>query len=242
MVRVISILILVFFFLAACAGPAVTPTKSAPEHFRTGKAMVEKKDYEAAIMEFKKAIAADPDFVEARYELGRAYMWGYSDYDQAIVQFRKILEINPNHPGSHYELGLIHYLTWDYYHRLNEASKKEESPEAAKELQQAIDHYKRTLDLDPNFAMAYNNLGVIYTEQGDISQAIAMFEKAVKLLADQYQIHGNLGYLYYKQGENRDALAHFKEHVRLTREQHQQGHQTENILKLIKSLEEKGIK
>ncbi|MBI4595376.1 MAG: tetratricopeptide repeat protein [Candidatus Tectomicrobia bacterium] len=240
--KIFSLLFLTFFLLASCAGPIVVPTKSAQEHFGMGKALVEKKDYDKAVLEFQKAIAADPMHIEARYELGKAYMWGFSNYDLAVPQFQEILKINPNHPGAHYELGLIHYLTWDYYNNLAQTTKAKADPQAAKELQQAIMEYEATLKLDPNFAMAYNNLGVIYSERGDTDKAISMFEKAVKLLPTQYQIHGNLGYLYFKQGKYSEALLHLKENIRLSHEHHEQGHQSENIIKLIKSLEDKGIK
>ena len=47
------------------------------------------------------------------------------------------------------------------------------------ELESAIKYYKNTLELKPDFAEAYNSLGMAYKELGQLDEAIICYEQGV---------------------------------------------------------------
>ncbi len=52
------------------------------------------------------------------------------------------------------------------------------------DIPQAEGHYKRALELDPNFAMAWARLGVVYGNSGATGKAVEYFQKAYDLSAN----------------------------------------------------------
>ena len=45
----------------------------------------------------------------------------------------------------------------------------------------ALAVFKKAIEIDPSFATAYNNLGVLYWQHGEVQKAIAYFKKALKI-------------------------------------------------------------
>ncbi|HLH80058.1 MAG TPA: tetratricopeptide repeat protein, partial [Chthonomonas sp.] len=48
-------------------------------------------------------------------------------------------------------------------------------------LQEALDAFQHAIQLNPKFADAYNNLGVVYERLGKKDQALAAYRKAVEI-------------------------------------------------------------
>lgn len=99
---------------------------------------------------------------------------------------------------------------------------------AANAFDQALDlHEKRQLDaaigklvaavaLQPNYAEAYNLLGVCYDEQGRYAQAQEEYKKAVKLEPVNARFLNNLGYSYYLAGNDGQAIKWYTKALRFT--------------------------
>ena len=49
---------------------------------------------------------------------------------------------------------------------------------------QVIADLNKAIELDPDYARAYNNRGIAYTDQGDYARAIADLNKAIELNHD----------------------------------------------------------
>src|SRR4029079_18474050 len=60
----------------------------------------------------------------------------------------------------------------------------------------AVAAYRRALAVDPNYADALNNLGVIYRAQGQSSQAIDILRRATSLKPDLAEAQKNLRTAY----------------------------------------------
>ena len=86
-VLVISILI-----LSACSSPEQKKAK----FLATGKQLLEKKDYQRAILQFKNALQLDPKSAEAHYQLAQAYL-GAGGMQQAASELYKATELDPKH-------------------------------------------------------------------------------------------------------------------------------------------------
>ena len=81
-----------------------------------------------------------------------------------------------------------------------------------KEYDKAISFYLRSIELDPDYAGTYYNLGVVYGEQGNFPKAIELYEKAIELDPDYAWAYINLGNTY----SNFDkTLIYYKKAARL---------------------------
>ncbi|HDH57221.1 MAG TPA: tetratricopeptide repeat protein, partial [Bacteroidetes bacterium] len=77
--------------------------------------------------------------------------------------------------------------------------------------QSAYSRLMYALQIKPDYADAYINLGKIYYLSGDIPTAINWLQKAVSLdLPQKDLVFNNLGLLYAQQGEYQTALAMFE--------------------------------
>ncbi|MFQ6672538.1 MAG: tetratricopeptide repeat protein, partial [Candidatus Tectimicrobiota bacterium] len=85
---------------------------------------------EEAVREYRTATRLDPDFVEARTNLGAIYA-SQGRLDEAIVELEKAVVVNPNHREAHTNLAIIYHLT--------------------KQLDKARAHFKRAEELGYRF-------------------------------------------------------------------------------------------
>jgi tetratricopeptide (TPR) repeat protein len=85
------------------------------------------------------------------------------------------------------------------------------------EIDRAIRHYRRALEIDPELAVAHGNLGVALRERGELEVAHGHLSRALQLAPDigVAQIHGNLGLLLKLQGDAEGALHHYRAALRL---------------------------
>jgi tetratricopeptide (TPR) repeat protein len=59
-------------------------------------------------------------------------------------------------------------------------------------LPEAIEAYRDAIRIQPGFAEAHNNLGVVLANSNQLPEAIEQFEQAVKLKPDFTSAQGNL--------------------------------------------------
>jgi Flp pilus assembly protein TadD len=82
-------------------------------------------------------------------------------------------------------------------------------------VDEAIDHYERSLDLNPASAPTHYNLGIAYAARGRRDDARMQFQKAVDLDPDYAQAHNNLGAILSVSGDVAGALDHLRRAVQL---------------------------
>ena len=74
------------------------------------------------------------------------------------------------------------------------------------DFEQAVIEYREALKLDPQFAEAYNGLGVAYFNQDDEEAAIESFRKALQLSPNLIHARINLAMAYFEQGQIDEAI------------------------------------
>jgi len=78
------------------------------------------------------------------------------------------------------------------------------------QFEKAISHFKKSLEINPDFADTYYNLGVIFGSQGQFDKAIPYFEKALKINPNDAVSHCTFGIVLAKREQFDKAILHFK--------------------------------
>ena len=125
-------------------------------HLSRGKIAFEAQRYTEAANEFRKAVAANPDSVAARVNLGAALTQS-GDLNGAVEQFEAALHIEPGKPNAHYNLAVI----------LARQNKHE----------QAIEHLRSALSVEPNDQSARFLLAQELTKSGRVDEALSEYAR-----------------------------------------------------------------
>lgn len=120
---------------------------------------VQQGDYPDALAKFANAIDSAPWFSPSYLSAGNALM-DIDRTEEALGYFETALKIRPN-AAAHYNLGSA-------LHRLGN-------------LDDAVQHYRLALGMNPGNSDYLNNLGIALAEQGDIAAAISLFEQVLKI-------------------------------------------------------------
>lgn len=81
---------------------------------------------------------------------------------------------------------------------------------------EALEEYNKTLEIDPEYALAYNNMGTVFFRLEKVEDAIACYQKALNLKSDiKKEIHYNLGNALVRIGKLDEAVIHFKKVLQL---------------------------
>ena len=85
----------------------------------------------------------------------------------------------------------------------------------AGKIEEAIAHYEQALRINPDYAEAHNNLGLLLAQTGRIEEAIAHFEQALRIKPDYAEAHCALGMALEQTGQVREAVGHYEQALRI---------------------------
>jgi tetratricopeptide (TPR) repeat protein len=181
-------------FAAANAQLAKYPSNSQ-FHVILGRLLAEqKKNFAGAENEFKRAAQLDKNNTEALAQLGMAEN-GRGATDEALETFLNAAKANPKEATFLLLAGGLYETkqSWDH----------------AKQM------YQKVLELEPDNALASNNLAYVMLEQGgNVDVALAMAQTARRQLPDNPSSADTLGWAYYHKGVYTSAIGLFKEAVK----------------------------
>jgi protein O-mannosyl-transferase len=80
---------------------------------------------------------------------------------------------------------------------------------------EAIAHFERALQIDPNQASTYSSMGAALLETGRTNESLATLQKAIELDPKSSDAHYNLGNTLLQLGRGTDAVAHYKRALEL---------------------------
>ncbi|MBN2070413.1 MAG: tetratricopeptide repeat protein [Candidatus Krumholzibacteriota bacterium] len=81
------------------------------------------------------------------------------------------------------------------------------------QYEQALDLFKKAVEIDDSFTEAYNNLGLTYTETSQEEKATESFKKAIELNPELSATYNNLGYVFYRMGSFVEAIEMYNEAI-----------------------------
>merc|ERR1712038_1607201 len=181
-----------------------------------------------AIHHFEKAVALDPNFLDAYINLGNVLKEARI-FDRAVAAYLRALNLSPNHAVVHGNLACVYYeqglidLAIDTYRRAIDLQPN--FPDAYCNLANALKEkglgaeseecYNTALRLSPTHADSLNNLANIKREQGYIEDATRYYLKALEVFPEFAAAHSNLASILQQQGKLNEALMHYKEAIRI---------------------------
>ena len=140
--------------------------------------------FDDAIRELQNAISTQPTAVDLLVALGQTYS-DKGDYEQAEVTLLRAESLDSSDWRVHNQLGHVYY----------------DSPFAG--MEQAIERYRRVIQLTPDSGIGYDNLGNAYLAQEQLAEAEEAFNASPLPSRWTYE---NRGLVYYYRGEFEKAI------------------------------------
>jgi type IV pilus assembly protein PilF len=204
--------------------------KEANAYRRVGEAYLQQANFAAAIKEFKKAEAKNPDDHLLQYDLGLVY-FRLGKFDESIAYYSKALELSPNYGPAINGLGNAYAgkEDWDqaifYYNKVIKDvlyatpyiaySNLGNAYYYKGDLERSEQYYIEALDAKSDFIAALAGLSQTYIAMGRIPEAVAKLEKAVRIAPDNALLHFQLGRAYQLALQFEKAYRSYQQVVRL---------------------------
>ncbi len=83
-------------------------------------------------------------------------------------------------------------------------------------VDEAIVHYQKALQITPDFAKAHNNLGTALLQKGSVDEAIVHYQKALQITPDFAKAHNGLGNALLQKGNVDEAIIHYQKALQIT--------------------------
>ena len=80
----------------------------------------------------------------------------------------------------------------------------------AGQANEAIDHFRKALDIKPDNAEVHNNLGMVLADCGQFDEAVSHYQEALDLKPDNAEVHNNLGNVLARRGQFDAALGRYR--------------------------------
>jgi tetratricopeptide (TPR) repeat protein len=150
--------------------------------------------FDQAVEAYQKAIERRPFYSDAHVGLGDA-LAAKGDVDRAIGAYQRALAHNPVNPRVHVSLGKIYYGEKGLYY-------------------EAVNAYKRAIDLDPRSVDARMGLGEVYEEKGLYREAIDEYRRVIETEPAHAEGLYNLA-LVYEKVDPREAIVQWERYIAL---------------------------
>ncbi len=157
------------------------------ELFNQARLLLSESKYEEAIKLFQEILTQDTQHQESLHFLGLTYAQ-MGKMKEALDFLQQANAINPEP-----------YLL----NNLANAYKKNN------QLDEAIKHYLKAIELAPNYAQAHSNLANLYALQNKYEEALSHYIKATHAAPDFSSAHFNLGLLFLKNNQLDAAKTQF---------------------------------
>ena len=180
--------------LAALIACKSDPQATARDAFAKGEKHLAEKRVNEAIIEYRRAIQADPRLGQARLKLGDAYVQN-GDGSNALREYVRAAELLPDDQDAQLKAAKFMLLAGQYTDAKAAGEKLlAKSPSnveaqivianalaGLKDFESAIDAFEDAAQLDPTRATTYSELGAAQVLKGDRVAAEAAFRKAVEI-------------------------------------------------------------
>ena len=182
-------------------------------------------NYDKAIQLLKAELTKNPERSDMRWALANLEVRSQK-YDLAIVDFQWMLQRNPKSPDLYFSLGETYRRKGDLKAAIEHVRKARDlSPNSANlwltlgvlldstgQPAEARISYDQVLKIEPDNAIALNNLAYMIAETGgDLDQALTLAQRAKQKLPQDLNIADTLGWIYIKKNLSDSAIEIFRD-------------------------------
>ena len=125
-----------------------------------GAVLSNQKNFDKAVINYKKSIEINPDYAEGHNNLGSA-LYKLGKFNEAIDSYQRAIKINPEYAEAYNNLGNVYDIN--------------------EKVDEAILNYKKAIKINANFVEAYSNLGHLLKEIGQVDEARNCANKILSL-------------------------------------------------------------
>jgi Flp pilus assembly protein TadD len=151
------------------------------------------QQYDQAIADFQWLLQRNPKSPDLHFSLSMTYR-SKGDLKAAAEHLRKARDLNPVSPNLWLQLGLV----------LDSSGQSEEARAS----------YEQVLKLEPDNAIALNNLAYKIAETGgDLDQALTFAQRAKQKMPQDLNVADTLGWIYIKKNLSDSAIEIFRDLV-----------------------------
>jgi len=115
-----------------------------------GAVLSNQKNFDKAVINYKKSIEINPDYAEGHNNLGSA-LYKLGKFNESIDSYQQAIKINPEYAEAYNNLGNVYDIN--------------------EKVDEAILNYKKAIKINANFVEAYSNLGNLLKEIGKVDEA-----------------------------------------------------------------------
>ncbi len=149
-----------------------------------------KENYEAAEATFNAGMILDPNNVDIQLSLGDLFM-AQNDLDRAIKTYCDAIAIDPLNFLTYAKAGLA---LWEKDY-----------------LEESVVAFHKSIELNPDFEIAQNNLGVVYLDgYGDPKESLEYFKTAININPNYTLAYFNLARAYQAIGDKSRAAEYYQ--------------------------------
>jgi len=210
--------------------PKVNPEKLVDQSVKL-LASGDREDAEKAEEKLNDALAEEPGHLEARLNLGVA-QYQLDKLAEARQSFQTVIDADPSIADAYRYAGAVDEKQNNYAAAVGRyRAGIDQAPEdmslrvaligalrAQGRPLEAIDEAKKALAINANSIEVYNNFGLAYMDQGNLTLARFIFQKALQAIPEAESnayIHCNLGWVSFQDGNVPLATAELKKAVEL---------------------------
>jgi Tfp pilus assembly protein PilF len=202
--------------VVSCAGNREARIRQSAATRNLGESYMMHGKHTAALNEFIKAEALNPEDPYLQYDMGLVYM-AKEKLDLAEAHFKKAIALKTGYSAAKNSLGVIHLMRqeWDAAIVVFKETVEDDlyaTPQIPlsnlgfayynkKDFTEAGKYYLEALKKDPEYVTAWRGLGLTYRAAGQNSNAVKALERAVKLAPDAAELHLELADTYKALGD-----------------------------------------
>lgn len=221
---------LLFAVFYGCAVSNTSRKEDADIHYRVGIVHLNEGNIPEALKELTTAVEIYRNDAAFHNALGLAYFAKGMNED-AIKHLKEAVKINPKFSDAHTNLSAVYLEKKEWDVAVEEAKFAladifYTTPEFAwfnmgrayyekADYIKAEESYKKTIESNPRYLVAYNNLGLTYMKMNKDKEAADVLGLAIKNMPNYADAQYNLGLALIKLKDKKGALNAFQEVIKL---------------------------
>jgi putative PEP-CTERM system TPR-repeat lipoprotein len=176
--------------LGACKGD---PQAEARQHLDNGNQQAEARRFPEAIIEYRRAVQADPRLGEARLQLAHAYA-STGDGVNAMREYVRAADLLPENTDAQQRAGTFMLLAGQFQDAQGLAERmvkrdpnsveghvlKANALAGLKDIDNAVTTFEKAVELDPQRSSTYAEFGALRMIEGNRDAAEAAFKQAIE--------------------------------------------------------------